>query len=124
MSTLGIILLWVIGLLYLLWIVQLTRARKLYAGYAVIWISWSILGLCIISIPDLLHFITNFVGAIYPVSALSLLAFVVLFLIQIYLFSQLSILSRRVMLIAQFIAINEANQHIDVSKSANSNQTI
>lgn len=105
MTTQGNIVLWLVGLGYLLWIVSLTRRGKLYVGYAVIWVFWTILGLVVISFQPLLNFLTTLLGAVFPVSALSLLAFALLFAMQIYLLSQLSILSRRVALIARHVAL-------------------
>jgi hypothetical protein len=106
MTAQGIFVLWIVGLGYLLWIVSLTRSGKLYIGYAVVWVFWSILGLLVITFQPLLNLLTTALGAVFPVSALSLLAFVLLFAMQIYLLSQLSILSRRVALIARHVALN------------------
>jgi len=106
MTAQGIVVLWTVGLGYLLWIVNLTRRGKLYIGYTVIWVFWTVLGLVIISFQPLLNLITSALGAVFPASALSLLAFALLFAMQIYLLSQLSILSRRVALIARHVALN------------------
>ena len=110
MTTQGDIVLWLVGLGYLLWIVNLTRRGKLYIGYTVIWVFWTVLGLLVITVQPLLLFLTSVLGAIYPVSALSLLAFALLFAMQVYLLSQLSILSRRVALIARYVALNNLEE--------------
>jgi hypothetical protein len=108
MTTQGIVVLWVCGLAYLLWIVNLSRRGRLYAGYAIVWVVWIILGLLLISIEPLLSLITRLTGAVYSASALTLLAFVVLFALQLYLLSQLSIISRRVALLSQYVAIEKS----------------
>jgi hypothetical protein len=110
MTAQGIIALWIFGLAYLLWIVNLSRRGRLYAGYATVWVVWIILGLLIVSIEPLLSLTTRLVGAVYSASALTLLAFVVLFALQIYLLSQLSIISRRVALLSQYVAIEKSER--------------
>ncbi len=115
MTSQGIFVLWLVGLGYFSWIIQLTRQRKLYIGYAVLWIFWIVLGLLLITIPPLLDIVTQLLGAQFPVSALTLLAFALLFGMQIYVLSQLSILSRRVTMIAQSIALRELEQQNSAS---------
>jgi hypothetical protein len=110
MTAQGNIVLWIVGLGYLLWIVNLTRRGKLYIGYAVVWVFWSLLGLVVITFQPLLNFLTAALGAVFPVSALTLMAFALLFAMQIYLLSQLSILSRRVSLIARYVALNDIEE--------------
>ena len=110
MTSQGIFILWICGLAYLLWIVNLSRRGRLYAGYAIVWVVWIIVGLLITSVAPLLSLTTWLVGAIYPTSALTLLAFAVLFALQIYLLSQLSILSRRVTLLSQYVAIEQSER--------------
>src|SRR5579864_8675254 len=112
MTTQSIIVLGLLGLVYLVWIFNLTRRGKMYVGYAVVWMVWSVLGFCIVLLPVLLRLVTQLVGAIVPANALSVLGFALLFAMQIYLLSQLSILSRRVTLIAQHIAIEKAEQQV------------
>jgi hypothetical protein len=107
MTTQGTIVVILIGIAYLLWIVSLVRRGRLHVSYAVLYVLAALVTMPIIAIPPLLQFVTDTMGAIFPVSALSLLAFGVLFATQIYLLSQLSILSKRIALIAQHIAIQE-----------------
>src|SRR5258708_4002720 len=112
MTTQSVIVLGLIGLVYLIWIFNLTRRGKMYVGYAVVWLVWSLLGFLIVMLPTLLQLVTQLVGAILPANALSVLGFALLFAMQIYLLSQLSILSRRVTLIAQYVAIEKAEQQV------------
>lgn len=101
MTLQGVIFLWVLNILILLWVFNLSRQRKLSVGYAVVWVFWTVLGLLVVSVPPLLDLVTRAVGAIFPASALSVLAFGFLFVMQVYVLSQLSILSRRLTLLAQ-----------------------
>ena len=110
MTTQGLTVLWICGLACLLWIVNLSRRGRLYAGYAIVWVVWIILGLLIVSVEPLLSLTTRAVGAVYSASALTFLAFVVLFALQIYLLSQLSIISRRVTLLSQYVAIEKSER--------------
>ena len=112
MTAQSIFVLGLIGLAYAIWIINLTRRGKMYVGYAVVWLVWSVLGFLIVALPSLLNFVTQLIGAIVPANALTVLGFALLFAMQIYLLSQLSIISRRVTLIAQHIAIEKADQQV------------
>lgn len=107
MTTQGVIVIILIGIAYLLWIISLVRRGRLHVSYAVLYVLAALVTMPIVAIPPLLQFVTDTMGAIFPVSALSLLAFGVLFATQIYLLSQLSILAKRISMIAQHIAIQE-----------------
>jgi hypothetical protein len=115
MTTRGILILTLIGVLYLLWITRLISRQRLHPAYGTVWIFWMVLGILIVVIPPLLNWVTALMGATFPASALSLLAFVILFGMQIYLLSQLSIISRRVTLIAQSLAIKQGETNIQDS---------
>jgi hypothetical protein len=108
MTTRGILFLAFVGVSYLFWISRLMIRRRLHPVYGAVWVFWMLIGLSIVFIEPLLNWVTSFVGATFPASALTLLAFVLLFGMQIYLLSQLSIVSRRVTQIAQSLAIEKA----------------
>ena len=110
MTTQTVIILGLIALVYLIWIFNLTRRGKMYVGYAVVWLVWSLLGFLIVMLPALLQLVTQVIGTLVPANALTVLGFALLFAMQIYLLSQLSILSRRITLIAQYVAIEKADQ--------------
>jgi hypothetical protein len=103
----GVLVVILIAVAYLLWMINLVRRGRLYVGYAVIWFWLAAITILIVAIPGLLFFVTDAVGALFPVSALTLLAFGFLFGMQIYLLSQMTIMSRRIQQIAQYIAIKE-----------------
>jgi hypothetical protein len=107
MSTQGILLLDLIGVVLALLIINLVRTRRLHVAYAVIWLVAIVLMMVIISVPPLLQFITVAVGAIYPASAMTLLAFVLVFSMLIVFSVQLSTMATRQIEMAQAFALAE-----------------
>lgn len=107
MSTQGILLLDLIGIVLALLIINLVRTRRLHVAYAVIWLVAIALMMVIISVPPLLQFITVAVGAIYPASAMTLLAFVLVFSMLIVFSVQLSTMATRQIEMAQAFALAE-----------------
>lgn len=107
MTTQGIIVIDILGLGLIILIINLVRTFRLHVGYAIVWLL-SVAGLMIIiSFPPLLTLVTQAMGAIFPVSALSLLAFLFIFLVLITLSVQLSALSARQIELIQTLALNE-----------------
>lgn len=107
MSTQGIILIDLVGLGFIILVVNLVRTHRLYVGYAVTWLLAVLALMVIISFPPVLALVTNAVGAIYPASALSLLAFIFI-LVMLILFSvQLSTLAARQVELVQSQALSE-----------------
>jgi hypothetical protein len=107
MTTQGILLLDLIGLVLGIAIINLVRARRLHVAYAVVWLVAIVLMMVIITIPPLLAFITAAVGAIYPASAMTLLAFVLVFSMLILFSVQLSTIAARQIEIAQALALDQ-----------------
>jgi hypothetical protein len=106
-STQGIVLIDLMGLVFIALIVNLVRTHRLHVGYGVIWLLAVLAPMIIISLRPLLMLVTQAVGAIYPASALSLLAFVFIFLMLIFFSVQLSIIADRQVEIAQSQALQE-----------------
>lgn len=107
MSTHGVIIINVMALALIALVLDLVRRRRLYVGYAVIWLG-AILGLMVLTwFPPLLHFLPRIVGAIFPASALSLLGFLFIVLVLVLFSAQLSELSARQTEIAQHLALHE-----------------
>lgn len=107
MTSQGIIVIDILGLAFIILIINLVRTFRLHVGYAIVWLI-SVVGLMvIISVPPLLTLVTQAMGAIFPVSALSLLAFLFIFLVLITLSVQLSALSARQTELIQTLALNE-----------------
>jgi hypothetical protein len=107
MSLQGILVVDVLGLLFVLWIVNLVRTGRLHAGYAVLWLVASGSVILLVSIPPLLGLVTSAVGALFPASALSLLAFVFVFAVLILFSVRLSRLSERQARLAETIGLLE-----------------
>ena len=107
MSIQGIIFIDLLGIGLIILLINLIRTKKLYVGYATIWLL-AVLGLMVIvSVPSLLYLTPRLVGAVFPASALSLFAFVFIFLVLIFFSVQLSIISARQTEIIQALAITE-----------------
>jgi hypothetical protein len=105
MSIQGIVLIDVLGLGFILLILNLIRTRKLHVGYAVVWFLAVAGMMLLVSIPPILEFLPRAVGAIFPASALSLLAFVFIFLMLIFFSVQLSVISSRQVALIQAMAV-------------------
>lgn len=108
MTLQGILILNFIGLLLLLWVLNLIRHGRLYVGYGVIF-AISIIGtMALISVPRLLAMVTHMIGAVFPASALTMLALCFIVLMLLYILTQLTIVSNRLSALAQDIAIERA----------------
>ncbi len=108
MTLQGILILNFIGLLLLLWVLNLIRHGRLYVGYGVIF-AVSIIGtMALISVPRLLAMVTHMIGAVFPASALTMLALCFIVLMLLYILTQLTIVSNRLSALAQDIAIERA----------------
>jgi hypothetical protein len=104
----GILLVNFIGLVLLLWVLNLVRHGRLYVGYGVIFVV-SILGsLVLLSVPWLLTAVTHLIGAIFPASALTLLALCFIVLMLLYILTQITIVSNRLSKLVQELAIERA----------------
>ena len=105
MTLQGILILNFIGLVLLLWVLNLIRHGRLYVGYGVIF-AVSIVGtMTLISVPRLLAAVTHLIGAVFPASALTMLALCFIVLMLLYILTQLTIVSNRLSALAQDIAI-------------------
>jgi hypothetical protein len=107
MSLQGILLLDLVGLILIGLILNLVRIRKLHVAFAVIWLLALMAMITIISIPPLLNFVTQVVGATFPASAMTLLALLLVFVMLIFFSMQLSIISARQIEMAQKMALLE-----------------
>jgi hypothetical protein len=106
----AVLVLDLMGLFFLLWILNLVRHGRLYVGYGVIFIA-AILGTMVtLSIPQLLLGVTHLVGAIFPASALTLLALAFIVLMLLYVLSQLTLVSNRLAVLIQELAIERSRE--------------
>jgi hypothetical protein len=110
MTVQGTIILLNIGLALQLWILNLVRRDRLYAGYGV-FLSVAIAGvMLVVAVPALLAGVTRMVGAIFPVSALTLLALGFIFVTLVYVLTQVTILSNRLAAAIQELAVQRAKE--------------
>jgi len=110
MTVHGTIVLLIIGLALQLWILNLVRRDRLYAGYGV-FLSMAIAGVTlVVGVPPLLAGVTRMVGAIFPVSALTLLALCFIFVTLVYVLTQVTIVSNRLAAAIQELAVQRAKE--------------
>ena len=106
----AVLVLDLMGLFFLLWVLNLVRHGRLYVGYGVIFIA-AILGtMVMLSVPPLLLGVTHLVGAIFPASALTLLALGFIVLMLLYVLSQLTLVSNRLAILIQELAIERSRE--------------
>ena len=114
----GILLLDLVGVLFILAVLHLVRARGLTVAYGAVWIGALLLMIVVISFPPFLSTVTRAVGAKYPASALTLLAFLLAFGILIFFSVQLSRLSARMIELAQQIGLHELDRQETLEQAA------
>lgn len=110
MTVQGIVVLTLIGLLFLLWILNLVRRDRLYVGYGVMFVLIILGAIVVLAVPALLTFVTHLVGAIFPTSALTLIALCFIVFMLVYILTQVTLLSNRVAAVVQQIAIQQAKE--------------
>ncbi|HKY41675.1 MAG TPA: DUF2304 domain-containing protein [Pyrinomonadaceae bacterium] len=101
----AVLVLNLMGLFFLLWILNLVRHGRLYVGYGVIFIAAIVGTMITLSVPQLLLGVTHLMGAIFPASALTLLALAFIVLMLLYVLSQLTLVSNRLAILIQELAI-------------------
>jgi hypothetical protein len=105
MTTQGIIVLIAVGLTLLVWILDLVRRDRLYAGYGIIFLFTILGALLVLVVPALLGGITRLVGALFPASALTLLALCFIVFMLVYVLAQITVVSNRLAIVVQELAI-------------------
>jgi len=120
MTIQGILVLTLIGLVLLLWILNLVRRDRLYVGYGVMFILIILATIFILAVPALLTFITHLVGAVFPTSALTLLALCFILFMLVYILTQVTLISNRLTAVVQELAIRRAKEE-SVAKSNSKN---
>jgi hypothetical protein len=110
MTAVGIVTATLIGIALLVWVVDLVRQDRLYAGYGVIFVFGTLAAIVVLLVPPLLRFATAASVALLPVPSLSFVALVILTFLMVYVFIQISVLSNRVMRLTQELAIRSPQQ--------------
>ena len=108
MALQGILVVNFIGLVLLLWVLNLVRHGRLYVGYGVIFVVAILGAVVLLSVPWLLTAVTHLIGAIFPASALTLLALCFIVLMLLYILTQITIVSNRLSKLVQELAIERA----------------
>jgi hypothetical protein len=118
MTLAGIVLGLSIGIVLLLWVVNLIRQDRLYVGYGVIFVFGTLAAMIVLAVPSFLGTVTRASAALLPVAALSIVPLVIFTFLMVYIFAQISILSNRVMRLTQELAIRNARQDGDLDRRA------
>ena len=104
-------------------VLRLVIGKKLYVGYAVIWVGVLIAFGVLVSVPPILNMFTRLTGTELTLSALILMALMLVFWALIYLSSRLSILADRVTKIAQYIGTSELEKREDSIQGTGADNT-
>jgi len=123
MTIQGIIVLNLMGLVLLLWILNLVRRDRLYVGYGVMFVLIILSAILVLTIPTLLTFITHLVGAVFPTSALTLIALCFIVFMLAYILTQVTLISNRVADLIQQLAIQQAKEQA-VGKSGQEDNSV
>lgn len=107
MSVQGILVIDLVGIVLAAAIVNLVRTHRLHVGFGVLWLGTVAVVMVLVSIPPLLALVTQLVGAVFPVSALTLLAFVFIFAVLVFFSVRLSSLSSQQAELVQALALKE-----------------
>jgi hypothetical protein len=118
MTIAGVVLGVAIGLVLLLWVVNLIRQDRLYVGYGVIFVLGTLAAMTVLIVPPLLDAVTHASAALLPVPALSIVPLVIFTFLMVYVFAQISILSNRVMRLTQELAMRTARRDGEIEPPA------
>jgi len=110
MTTQGILVLDLMGIILLIWVLDLVRRGQLYVGYGVMVVVATLMTIVTLSFPGLLALVTRLVGAVFPASAFTLLALGFIILLLVYILTQLTIISNRLAQLVQELAIQRARE--------------
>jgi hypothetical protein len=108
MTTHGIIVLSLMGIVLLLWILNLVRCGRLYVGYGALFVVAIIATILTLLFPPVLVAVSWLVGANLPASALTLLALAFIVIMLVYIFTQITVISNRLTAVVQELAIRGA----------------
>ena len=108
----GIVLLDVVGLLLLVWVLNLVRRDRLYVGYGVIFVLAILVFLPLVSIHKFQTLVTRWVDIFFPASGLSLLALCFTVFMFVYILSQTTLLANRLARLVQNLAIERAKEQM------------
>ena len=119
MTIQGILLINITALILLLWVLNLIRRAKLYAGYGVMFILLLLSIMLIASIPGAPQLVAQLVTLIFPASGFLLIALSFIAFLFIYVMTQLTIISDRLANLVQNLAIQNAIKDADTITETN-----
>jgi hypothetical protein len=108
MTSAGILAANAIGLLLIIWLVNLVRREQLYVGYGVIIVLATIGGLAILSIQPVLDVVNQIGWLASRASGLLVLVVAFVLLMLVYILTQMTLLSNRLTTLTQELAIRDA----------------
>ena len=114
MTAAGVLVGTALGIVLLIWVVNLIRQDRLYAGYGVIFVFGTLAAIVVVIVPALRDAATAATVALLPIASLSLVAIVILTFLMVYVFIQITVLSNRVMRLTQELALRNAEDQSGV----------
>jgi hypothetical protein len=108
MTLLGAIVLDVLGLLLLLWLLNLVRLGRLYVGYALVLVLCIGGSLVAASIPAVRAAAGGWLHKLFPGAELVIVAFGALLLILVYVLTQITLIANRLATLVQELALRDA----------------
>jgi hypothetical protein len=110
-TTQGVVVLDILGLVVLLWILNLTRLGRLYVGYGVVFIALVLATLLTVSMPPLRSLVGDLAQSLFPNGGLLVIGFSAAVLVAVYVFTQLTVIANRLSVLVQEIALLQAAAH-------------
>jgi hypothetical protein len=108
MTTHGIMVLGLMGLVLLLWVLSLVRRGRLYVGYGALFLVAIIATIVALAFPPILSAASWLIGTNLPASTLTLLALAFVIAVLVYIFTQITVISNRLAAVVQELAIQGA----------------
>ncbi len=118
MTLAGLTIAVAIGVLLLLWVVNLIRHDRLYVGYGVIFVLGTSAVIVILLVPPFLESLTRVSTELLAVPSLSALPLAIFTFLMVYVFTQITVLSNRVMRLTQELAIRNSRETTAVESPA------
>jgi hypothetical protein len=110
MTLLGAALLDVLGLLLVLWLLNLVRLGRLYVGYALVLVLSIVGTLCVASVPPLRAMASALLSALFPGAELVVVACGVFLLILVYVLTQITLIASRLSSLVQELALRDVTR--------------
>ena len=118
MTLTGVIAVDLVGLVLLLWILNLVRLGRLYVGYGAFFVALVLAGGTAASLPPLRRALTVGVRSVFPDGGAVILGFALVLFLLIYILTQTTIISNRLSAVVQDLAIARARTQTDERDAA------